>query len=186
MPQGLRCRTQSIVSSKFIEHGDKLSKEPSVGRPGVFNRPTDHLGASGNGQFAAGNPGGPGNPFGKRVTQLRKLLLESVSDDDLKLCVEALVREATEGDIAAIRLVLQYTIGKPHRMNESVDYLGLPDERPAAVAGIDLTVIEPPVAQMDRPSYPTRQERRQAEREAQRRPSSNGSIGANAAPPPRA
>jgi DNA-binding beta-propeller fold protein YncE len=26
---------------KFIEHGDKLSKEPPVGRPGVFNRPTD-------------------------------------------------------------------------------------------------------------------------------------------------
>ena len=140
------------------------------------------------GQFAAGNPGGPGNPFGKRVAQLRKLLLECVSDQDLKLCVEALVREATEGDIAAIRLVLQYTIGKPHRLNDTVDCdFAVPAERTAPrVPAIDLTVLEAPRAQMDRPSFQSRQERRRAEREAQRRPSPNGSIPAAAAPLPRA
>ena len=137
------------------------------------------------GQFAAGNRGGPGNPFGKRVAQLRKLLLEYVSDDDLKQCVKALVREATEGDIAAIRLVLQYTIGKPHRMSEAIDCdFAVPVERPAArVSQIDLTVLQAPLSP---PSFPSRQERRQAEREAQRRPSPNGKIPATAAPPPRA
>ena len=140
------------------------------------------------GQFAVGNPGGPGNPFGKRVAQLRKLLLEYVSDEDLKHCVEALVREATEGDIAAIRLVLQYTIGKPHWISDAVDCnFAVPVERPAArTPQIDLTVLETPTAPMDRPNYPSRQERRRAEREAQRRPSPNGSTPATAAPPPRA
>src|SRR5438094_521439 len=71
-----------------------------------------------NGQFTRGNKGGPGNPFNRRVAALRQLLLERVSDDALAAVVDKLVQMAQEGDVAAARLVLSYTVGKP---TEAVD-----------------------------------------------------------------
>jgi hypothetical protein len=67
----------------------------------------------GKGRFAKGNKGGPGCPFNRRVAALRKLLVECVSDDDLTAIVDRLVAQAKEGDMAAIKLVLAYSIGKP-------------------------------------------------------------------------
>lgn len=46
------------------------------------------------GRFAKGNSGGPGNPYARRVARLRSLMLEAVSDDDLKAIVAALVQQA--------------------------------------------------------------------------------------------
>src|SRR5258708_16801755 len=65
------------------------------------------------GRFAKGCQGGPGNPFNRRVGELRRLLVERVSDDDLGAIVDKLVEKAREGDLAAARLVLSYTVGKP-------------------------------------------------------------------------
>jgi hypothetical protein len=65
------------------------------------------------GRFAKGNKGGPGCPFNRRVAALRCLLLERVSDDDLAAIVDRLVAQAREGDMAAIKLVLAYSVGKP-------------------------------------------------------------------------
>ena len=36
-----------------------------------------------NGRFARGNPGGPGNPFARRVAALRKVIIDNVSEEDL-------------------------------------------------------------------------------------------------------
>src|SRR5262249_6110339 len=44
---------------------------------------------------------------------LRQLLLERVSDDDLAAIVDRLVELARDGDLAAIKLVLSYAVGKP-------------------------------------------------------------------------
>lgn len=66
-----------------------------------------------NGQFASGNAGGPGNPFGRRVAKLRGLLMDSVSDDDLKEIVASMVQQAKAGDAAAVKLLLAYLVGKP-------------------------------------------------------------------------
>jgi len=64
------------------------------------------------GRFAAGNPGGPGNPHARRVATLRALLFEAVTDDDLRAVVGKLIEQAKGGDLAAIREPLDRTLGK--------------------------------------------------------------------------
>jgi hypothetical protein len=64
------------------------------------------------GRFAAGNPGGPGNPHARRVAAMRAILLEAVTDDDLRAIVAKLVAMAKDGDLAAIRELLDRTLGK--------------------------------------------------------------------------
>ena len=70
------------------------------------------------GRFAKGNGGGPGNPYARRVADLRRSLLHAVSDDDLRQIIRVLVKKAKGGDIHAIREVLTRLIGRP---SESMD-----------------------------------------------------------------
>jgi hypothetical protein len=65
------------------------------------------------GQFARGNKGGPGNPFARRVAELRSLLLEAISGDDLQAICKAMIERARNGDVAAAKLLFQYALGKP-------------------------------------------------------------------------
>jgi hypothetical protein len=74
-------------------------------------QPTE--GRDSKGRFTRGNKGGPGSPFNRRVAALRQLLLERVSDDDLAAIVDRVVEMAKEGDLAAAKLVLSYTVGRP-------------------------------------------------------------------------
>ena len=69
-------------------------------------------GRSSGGQFAKGNPGGPGNPYAKRVSTLRSALSDQVQDKDLRAIVAKLVRLAKDGDIAAAKEVLDRSVGK--------------------------------------------------------------------------
>ncbi len=64
------------------------------------------------GQFAKGNPGGPGNPYAKRVAWLREALLDAVTADDIQAVALALVARAKDGEMAAIRELLDRVIGK--------------------------------------------------------------------------
>jgi len=66
-----------------------------------------------NGQFAKGNPGGPGNPYARHVARLRASLIEAVGDDGLKEIVQGMVTAAKGGDVAAAKLLLSYLLGKP-------------------------------------------------------------------------
>ena len=66
-----------------------------------------------SGRFTAGNSGGPGNPYAKRVGQLRSALLEAVTADDLQAVITAIVQKAKEGDIAAARILLDRCLGPP-------------------------------------------------------------------------
>jgi len=61
-----------------------------------------------------GNPGGPGNPFARRVGLLRSVLLDEVSEDDLCAVVRKLAKLARAGDLGAAKLLLSYTVGPPH------------------------------------------------------------------------
>jgi hypothetical protein len=70
-------------------------------------------GRDGNGRFAKGNPGGPGNPYARRVAKLRHILLHVVREEDIQALMKKLLELATNGDVAAARLVLHYTLGKP-------------------------------------------------------------------------
>src|SRR5687768_14890564 len=65
------------------------------------------------GRFTAGNQGGPGNPFARRVGELRRAMLMAVSVEKIQEIINALMDKATEGDVPAARLVLSYVLGKP-------------------------------------------------------------------------
>ena len=65
------------------------------------------------GRFAAGNAGGPGNPFARQVAALRQALLDSVSPADMQAVAKSLIQSATDGNVPAAKLLLSYAIGKP-------------------------------------------------------------------------
>jgi hypothetical protein len=65
------------------------------------------------GRFRKGNAGGPGNPFTRRMASLRKAALEAVSEEEIREMIEVLKQKGREGDVAAIKLLLSYTVGKP-------------------------------------------------------------------------
>jgi hypothetical protein len=75
-------------------------------------------GRDSRGRFAAGNPGGPGNPFARRVAAFRRAVCDAVSDQDLQDLAARLLQEARGGDLAATKVLFAYTIGRP---TEAVD-----------------------------------------------------------------
>ena len=66
-----------------------------------------------NGQFAKGNPFGPGNPYNRQVAAYRAMVLECVTEEKLRAMVNKFMEMAAEGNIAAGRLILPYILGKP-------------------------------------------------------------------------
>src|SRR6266851_2792249 len=67
----------------------------------------------GKGRFAAGNAGGPGNPFARQTAQLRSALVQRVTSEDMGVIADELIFKARNGNLAAIKLLFQYVIGKP-------------------------------------------------------------------------
>ena len=91
-------------------------------------------GRDGNGRFATGNKGGPGNPFARKVGQLRAALLETVTDD-MRAVATKLVEMACAGELPAIRELLERTLGRPveadfmERLDELEKHLTQAQER---------------------------------------------------------
>lgn len=81
--------------------------------PNVSTTPTQPPTHKPNGQFAKGNKLGPGNPYAKRVHQLKQAVYATVTMKDLKGVIKAMVHKAQQGDVAAARLIMEYAIGKP-------------------------------------------------------------------------
>ena len=80
-----------------------------------MNTPPSANGSNGrgaNGRFAKGNRGGPGNPYAKRTAAIRGLLLDAVTEDDLRQVVAKLVELAKGGDLPAIRELFDRLFGK--------------------------------------------------------------------------
>src|SRR6266480_1919919 len=82
-------------------------------RPTENAAPMPASGHEANGQFAKGNPGGPGNPFARQVAKLRKVILNRLTEEDLLAITEALLAKAKEGSVGAAKLLLSYALGKP-------------------------------------------------------------------------
>jgi hypothetical protein len=72
-------------------------------------------GRDSHGRFARGNPGGPGNPFYRHQAELKRQLLAQVTDADVMSVMRVLLGLARDGDLAAIKLFLEYTVGKPSK-----------------------------------------------------------------------
>jgi hypothetical protein len=78
----------------------------------------EHDGRDANGRFAKGNKGGTGNPFARKVAELRAALVNFVTEDDMKHLCFVLKMRAEGGDMVAMKLLFQYVLGKP---TETVD-----------------------------------------------------------------
>lgn len=83
---------------------------PATGRADTGPPATSH---NNSGRFTKGNKGGPGNPFNRQVAALRKALLAGVTAEDIEEVLAVLMIKAKSGDLAAIKLLLSYTVGKP-------------------------------------------------------------------------
>jgi hypothetical protein len=70
-------------------------------------------GRDSKGRFAAGNKGGPGNPFAANVAQLRKAALKIVTPKEMEAVFRVLLLRAKTGSLEAMKLLFLYTLGKP-------------------------------------------------------------------------
>src|SRR4051794_23254467 len=77
------------------------------------NDPAAATGRESNGRFAAGNRGGPGNPFARQTAAARKAIAEAVTAVQLAAIAAVMVKKALEGDVAAAKVVFSYAAGKP-------------------------------------------------------------------------
>lgn len=69
------------------------------------------IGRNARGRLAPGNAGGPGNPAARQVMRLRHALLDAITEEDLGAIVAKLLEMAKAGNMAAIREVLDRTLG---------------------------------------------------------------------------
>src|SRR5262245_3366204 len=81
----------------------------------MFTKPAE-AGRDTKGRIARGNGVGCGNPFARRVAALRSALLEEVDEEKFRRMVRDLVEMALDKDLAAIKLVFHYVLGKPTPM----------------------------------------------------------------------
>lgn len=64
-----------------------------------------------NGQFTRGNKYGRGNPHAQKVAALKSALVGAVTVEDIKQIAKVLVKQAKDGEHAAIRILLPYLVG---------------------------------------------------------------------------
>lgn len=65
-----------------------------------------------NGQFGKGNRFAAGNPLAIRAGELRRELFAAVKPEDFREVVDALLRQAKQGDLVAVKELLDRLIGK--------------------------------------------------------------------------
>jgi len=70
-----------------------------------------------SGKFAPGNKLGRGSPLAGAVAKLRGALLRAVKVGDVRGIITAMIEKAKSGDVAAAKLVLQYTLGEPQPLD---------------------------------------------------------------------
>ena len=89
-----------------------------------MSNPTDPIDPSANGdgrdtkgRFKPGNRGGPGSPLARHSRQLRERLNDALfkvcSPDRLATAIDAVLKLAEAGDVAALRLLLERIAGPP-------------------------------------------------------------------------
>ena len=66
-----------------------------------------------SGRFVQGWQGGPGNPYAHQVSRLRAAMLAAVSEHDMIAIIARLVQLAKDGDVRAIKELLDRTLGRP-------------------------------------------------------------------------
>jgi hypothetical protein len=91
-------------------------RSPGSGVADAATQPQGTPGTNGRdsaGRFAKGNGGGPGNPFARQVAELRRAALAATTPAKIAEVIGQLEKQALEGDVAAAKLYLSYTLGRP-------------------------------------------------------------------------
>jgi hypothetical protein len=70
-------------------------------------------GREANGKFAAGNPGGPGNPHARHCARMLEVFRSAVSVEAFTNIVCKLIEKAEAGDTSAAKIIVTYVVGKP-------------------------------------------------------------------------
>ena len=70
-------------------------------------------GKDARGRFVKGNPGGPGNPHAQRIGKLRSVLIETVTEDDMRAIVRNMIAMARNSNMRAAKEIFDRTLGKP-------------------------------------------------------------------------
>jgi len=91
---------------------DSPANTPEIA-PGGPSNPRVDGGRDPKGRFQPGNRCGRGSPLAGQVAKLRAALLKGVTAADMRDVIAALLVKAKAGDVAAVRVVLSYTIGEP-------------------------------------------------------------------------
>jgi len=65
------------------------------------------------GRFKRGNRLGRGNPFAHKVNKLRAALLQEVSEKNIRAILKNVVKQAEQGDLAAVKILLDRIFGPP-------------------------------------------------------------------------
>lgn len=95
-----------MSQSRKVENGARRFAEGE-------QEPQPNNGRDERGRFAVGNVGGPGNPFARQVAKLRSALVRRVTEEDMELIAERLIVLGRSGDLAAMKLLFLYVLGKP-------------------------------------------------------------------------
>jgi hypothetical protein len=150
-----------------------MSPAPETDPANPDPKPAESRDASG--RFAKGNPGGPGNPYPRRMAAFRRALLNCITEEDIIAMARAVIEEAKEGNVPAAKLIFQYVLGKPG----SVTDLGQDDMRGMQAPGMclwsDASTISAPAAPMANGSNGETDES-----QAPTAPKANGSNGGGA------
>jgi hypothetical protein len=78
-----------------------------------FSPASNGEGRAANGQFAKGNTLGKGNPFYRRLAEVRAHSIAEISPSEVRAIMRKLLDLGMAGDVAAISILLRYVIGKP-------------------------------------------------------------------------
>jgi hypothetical protein len=107
------------------------------------------IGREPNGLFAKGNRLATGNPQARRAAELRKVLRDATTEEDVRGVWKALTGAAMGGDTVAMRLFLEHTVGKPVQALEISGTEGEPVKfnMAAFVGVIQTALVDHPEAQ---------------------------------------
>ena len=99
----------------------------------------DGTGRDASGRFTHGNPGGPGGAH-RRPSELRRAAEEAITPEHVQAMLRKAARMALEGNLTAMRLVLERTTGRAPEAPVDVEPLGieLPKLRTAADCNVAL------------------------------------------------
>jgi hypothetical protein len=96
------------------------AETPAVEEGSIVKQPPESPLADGrdcHGRFTKGNRGGPGNPHAAQVSRLRTALLSAVTERDMREVIVRLVQLSKDGDVRAIKELLDRTLGKPQELD---------------------------------------------------------------------